>query len=31
MQAAPAPSPVAAYAPVRQDGGLAVASGRGLY
>ncbi len=29
MQAAP--SPVTAYAPVRQDGALAVASGRGLY
>lgn len=27
----PAPSPVSAYAPVRQDGALAVASGRGLY
>ena len=27
----PAVSPVAAYAPVRQDGALAVASGRGLY
>jgi rare lipoprotein A len=31
MQAAPAPSPVSAYAPVRPDGTLAVASGRGLY
>jgi rare lipoprotein A len=29
--AQPAPSPVSAYAPVRQDGALAVASGRGLY
>ena len=31
VQAAPSPSPVTAYAPVRQDGALAVASGRGLY
>jgi rare lipoprotein A len=29
IQAAPAPSPVAAYAPIRQDGALS--SGRGLY
>jgi len=27
----PAPSPVSAYAPVRQDGALSVGSGRGLY
>jgi hypothetical protein len=27
----PMPSPVSAYAPVRQDGSLAVSSGRGLY
>jgi rare lipoprotein A len=31
VQPAPAPTPVSAYAPVRQDGALAVASGRGLY
>ena len=31
MPAAPAPSSISAYAPVRQDGALAVASGRGLY
>jgi hypothetical protein len=30
-QGAPAPSPLSAYAPVRPDGALAVASGRGLY
>jgi rare lipoprotein A len=31
VQAAPSPSSVTAYAPVRQDGALAVANGRGLY
>jgi rare lipoprotein A len=31
VQPVPSVSPVAAYAPVRQDGALAVASGRGLY
>ncbi len=31
VQPVPSASPVAAYAPVRQDGALAVASGRGLY